>query len=77
MDVDYSKKVSMPVRDLKRDGAVAFMVDVYGVTPEELCIVGEGYPMGRPMRKAITRIGLDPDRFFATIFDVPVGRARR
>lgn len=67
--VNYTRMVSIPIRDMYRDGAIVFAVDIYGVEPSDLCTIPGG---SEPMRKAIERIGLDPDRYQATIWDVPV-----
>jgi hypothetical protein len=66
--IDYTRKVTMPIRDMY-DDSIAFCVDVYGVTPSDLCIVPGG---SAPMRKAVDRLGLDPLRYRALIWDVPV-----
>jgi hypothetical protein len=67
MDVDYRQMVSMPIRDMDRDGEIAFIVDVYGVTPRDLAIIPGG---SAPMMKAVERLGLDPNRFRAEIWDL-------
>ena len=67
--IDYRHKVSMPIRDMERDGEIVFVVDVYGVKPNDLAIIPGG---SRPMQKAVERIGLDPDRYQAILWDVPV-----
>lgn len=71
--INYAKKVSVPIRDMTRDGEVVFVVDVYGVEPEDLCVVPGG---GAPMYRAVTRLGLDPMRFQAFMWDVPVRREK-
>lgn len=71
--VDYEKRVTMPIRDMARDGEIAFCVDVYGVDPEDLCLIPGG---ARPMYRAVTRMGLDPFRYRAEIWDVPVKAMR-
>ncbi len=65
-DVDYTRCATMPVRDMARDGKIAFMVDVYGVDQKDLAVVPDG---GAPMLKAVERIGLDPNRFQSVVWD--------
>jgi hypothetical protein len=67
MDVDYRNMVSMPIRDMDRDGEIAFVVDVYGVMSRDLAIIPGG---SRPMMKAVERLGLDSSRFRAEIWDL-------
>jgi len=67
--IDYRRKVSMPIRDMQRGGAVAFVVDVYGIEPKDLAIIPGG---AEPMLKAVKRIGLDPYRFTTTPWDIPL-----
>lgn len=66
-DVNYRRKVSMPIRDI--DGNIIFVVDVYGVQPSDLAVIPGG---SRPMYKAVERIGLDPFQFMAWLWDVPI-----
>jgi hypothetical protein len=67
--VDYRRKVSIPIRDMDRNGEIAFIVDVYGVVPQDLATIPDG---SRPMHRAIERLGLDPMRYRAELWDVPV-----
>lgn len=67
--IDYRRKVTMPIRDMYRDGAVVFVVDVYGVKPSDLAIIPGG---SDPMIKAVERIGLDPNRYQALLWDIPL-----
>ena len=67
MTVDYRYRTSMPIRDMHRDGKIVFCVDVYGCTGRDLCVIPGG---SEPMIKAVRRIGLDPDRYQALIWDV-------
>jgi hypothetical protein len=67
--VDYTKKTTMPIRDMWRDGRIIFLVDIYGWTGRDVCIVPGG---SAPMRKAVERIGLDPERYQATLWDAQV-----
>jgi hypothetical protein len=60
--------VSMPIRDMDREGEIVFVVDVYGVDPRDLALIPGG---SRPMHKAIERMGLDPVRYKASIWDIP------
>lgn len=67
--IDYRRMVSMPIRDMERDGRIVFVVDIYGVEPKDLCLIPGG---SRPMMRAVERMGLDPNRYQASIWDVPV-----
>lgn len=60
----------MPIRDMHRDGAVAFLVDVYGWTGRDVCVIPGG---SEPFKKAVERLGLDPERYQAVIWDANVG----
>lgn len=66
--IDYSRMVSMPIRDMYRDGRIVFVVDVYGIDPRDLATIPGG---SEPMMKAIERIGLDPMRYQASLWDIP------
>lgn len=67
--IDYRLKVSVPIRDLEDDGRIAFIVDVYGVLPKDLCVIPGG---GYPMQQAVRRLKLDPLRYQAWIWDINV-----
>jgi hypothetical protein len=73
MAVDYRRKVSMPIRDMHRDGRIVFWVDVYGWTAHDVATIPGG---SEPFFKAVERMGLDPSRYQAIIWDTPVGSAR-
>ncbi len=66
-DVDYRKHTTMPVRDMHRDGEIVFVVDIYGWTGKNICQIPGG---ADPVLAAVKRLGLDPDRYQATIWDV-------
>ena len=66
MIVDYKLRTTMPIRDMAKDGKIVFLVDVYGWTGRDICMIPGG---SDPMRKAVERIGLDPERFQAVIWD--------
>lgn len=68
-DIDYRRKVSIPIRDMENDGKIVFIVDVYGVRARDLAVIPGG---SRPMMKAVLRMGLDPIRYQAVILDVPI-----
>ncbi len=68
--VDYTHKVSMPVRDMWAEGApIVFIVDVYGVTPSDIATIPGG---SAPMIAAVERLGLDPFRFQSWLWDIPI-----
>lgn len=67
-DVDYDAVVTIPFHD--DSGKCAFRVDVYGMTSRDLILPG-GL---RPVERIIERLGLDPQRIRANIWearDVP------
>jgi hypothetical protein len=73
-NIDYRLKVTVPIRDSERDDLVVFCVDVYGVTYSDLAVIPMGAPGddfigSKPMRRAIERLGLDLNRFRASIWD--------
>jgi hypothetical protein len=69
-NVDYSKRVTVPIRDVDHPAApIVFLVDIYGVEAKDLAVVPGG---GAPMYKAVTRMGLDPVRFQALLWDLPI-----
>jgi hypothetical protein len=67
-DVDYFTKVIMPIRDMD-SGRVVFSVIAYGWTARDACTIPGG---SAPFRHAVERLGLDPMRYQAVIWDVPV-----
>jgi hypothetical protein len=69
MNVDYRYRTTMPIRDMWRDGKIVFLVDIYGWTGRDCCHIPGG---SDPMIKAVVRLGLDPDRYQASIWDADV-----
>ena len=69
MKIDYRYRTSMPIRDMHHDGRIVFVVDVYGWTGRDVCIIPGG---ADPMIRAVRRLGLDPDRYRAELFDADV-----
>lgn len=67
--VDYRKHVTMPIRDLANDGKIVCLVDVYGWTGKDICKIPGG---SDPLVAAVKRLGLDPIRYQATIWDTPL-----
>lgn len=67
INVDYRRVVSMPIHDMWHDGKIVFLVDIYGVEPNDLAMIPGG---SRPMHKAVERLGLDPDRYQAWLWDI-------
>lgn len=67
-NVRYDKVTTVPVRDFfSEDAPIVFLVDVYGASWRDLCVVPGG---SAPMRRAVERLGLDPERYQASIFDL-------
>jgi hypothetical protein len=69
MSVNYRESVTMPIRDMHRDGVVVFCVTVYGWTDREVCVIPGG---SDPFVAAVRRLGLDPDRYRAIMWDVMI-----
>jgi len=69
MSIDFRYRTSMPVRDMHRDGRIVFWVDIYGWTGRDVCIVPGG---SDPMVKAVERLGLDPRRYQALLWDAQI-----
>lgn len=67
--IDYRKAVTVPIRDMYQDGRVVFLVDVYGVNPRDLAVIPGG---SDPMLHAVERLGLDPLRYQALLWDLPL-----
>lgn len=67
MSVDHTQRVTMPIRDMHRDMRVVFCVTVYGWTTSEVCTIPGG---SDPFVAAVRRLGLDPDRYQAVLWDV-------
>lgn len=67
--VDYRIKTTMPIRDMERDGRIVFLVDVYGWTGADVCVIPGGCD---PMIKAVRRLGLDPNRYQAMLWDAQI-----
>lgn len=72
MTIDFRKRVTMPIRDMEKGGAIYCLVDIYGVTPMDLAVIGSNTIGSKPLRKAVERLGLDPKRYRSSIWDVPV-----
>lgn len=66
-NVDYTHRVTVPIRDMHENGRIVFLVDVYGVLREDLTRVPGG---SAPLMRAVRRMGLDPARYQATLWDV-------
>jgi len=69
MSIDYRRRTSMPIRDMHREGRIVFVVDIYGWTGKDVCVIPGG---SDPMMRAVKRLGLDPTRYQAWIFDAQV-----
>jgi hypothetical protein len=69
MTIDYHTRTEMPIRDMYRDGAIVFVVTIYGWTGRDVCVIPGG---SAPMHKAVARLGLDPDRYQAMMWDALV-----
>ena len=69
MQIDYRLKTTMPIRDMHRDGKIVFLVDIYGWNVRDVCTISGG---SDPMLKVVQRLGLDPDRYQAMIWDAQV-----
>lgn len=67
--IDFRHRTTMPIRDMHNDGEIVFLVDVYGWTGNDVCVIPGG---AEPMLKAVTRLGLDPNRYQAVIWDADV-----
>jgi hypothetical protein len=67
--VDYRYRTTMPIRDMQRDGRIFCLVDIYGWTGKDVCVIPGG---SAPMVKAVERLGLDPDRYQAMLWDAQV-----
>jgi hypothetical protein len=74
MGIDYRKRVTMPVRDMFNENMpIVFLVDVYGLTVEDLSKIPGG---SEPMLAAVKRLGLDPHRYRANWTDLMFARRR-
>ena len=69
--IDYSRMTTMPIRDMHQDGRIVCLVDIYGWTGRDVCVIPGG---SDPVVKAVKRLGLDPDRYQAWVFDAQVGK---
>lgn len=68
--VDYRKRIEMPIRDMHRDGRIYCICIIYGWDGHgDVCVIPGG---SAPMRKAVERLGLDPNRYQAMLWDAPV-----
>jgi hypothetical protein len=67
--IDYRIKTQMPIRDMQRDGRIYCLVDIYGWNARDVCIVPGG---SDPMHHAVRRLGLDPSRYQASVWDADV-----
>lgn len=64
----WHHRVTMPIRDMYKDGEIVFLVTVYGFTPIDARTIPGG---GNPFFKAVERMGLDTTRFQALVWDTP------
>jgi len=60
----------MSIRDMHRDGKIVFLVDVYGWSGRDVCVILSG---SDSMLKAVQRLGLDPNRYQAVLLDAQMG----
>jgi hypothetical protein len=66
-DVDYTRQVVLPIRDMYDKGEIYCQVIVYGWTTKEALIIPGG---SDPFLHAVKRLGLDPVRYQAVIWDI-------
>jgi hypothetical protein len=64
--VDFTRCATMPIRDMHNDGRIVFFVDVYGWDQNNIAVIPGG---SEPAYKAVTRLGLDPNRYQAVFWD--------
>lgn len=64
--INFHKRVVFPIRDMVNNGKIVFEVIVYGYTRREAMIIPGG---SAPALAAIKRMGLDPNRYQAVIWD--------
>ena len=67
--LDFRYRTTMPIRDMHNNSEIVFYVDVYGWTASDVCVIPGG---SDPMVKAVRRLGLDPNRYQAMIWDADV-----
>lgn len=66
--IDYRRQVSVPIRDLEEGGRVYCLVTVFGLRGVDLLVVPGG---SEPLLRAVKRLGLDPMRYQAMLWDIP------
>lgn len=66
--IDYRKQVSVPIRDMEEGARVYCLVTVFGLRGQELLVVPGG---SEPLLRAVKRLGLDPMRYQAMLWDIP------
>lgn len=64
--INYKQRVTMPVRDMERDGKIIFAITIYGLTRGDISVTPGG---GEPFRIALERMGLDTLRYQVSIWD--------
>jgi len=69
MAIDFRNRTSMPIRDTHRDGRIVFWIDIYGWTGRDVCRVPGGCD---PAVRAVQRLGLDPMRYQAWLWDAQI-----
>ena len=62
LHIDFKTRITIPIRDARKNGEVCFLMDMYGLSYRDVCYV----PGGGPIRKSVERRKLDPNRFKAT-----------
>jgi hypothetical protein len=67
LDINFRTKTTMPIRDMDDNGRIFCLVDIYGWTGRDVCIIPGG---SDPMLRAVRRLGLDPERYKPVMWDV-------
>jgi len=67
LTVDYRTRTTVPIRDMGGSGRIVCLVDIYGWTKNDVATVPGGTD---PVKKAIAKLGLDPDRYAPYIMDL-------
>lgn len=65
--INYRNSITLPIHDMQDKGKIVFDVIVYGYTKRQAFVIPGG---SAPFIAAVKRLGLDPKRYQAWMWDL-------